>query len=143
CSDENSQCPEPSQQCRSPKPSDRGEIYELAKTACTKNSAKESHRVLRQLAEQVAELNTRANTQGKGRGDLNMEVLQAAADLLLGGEELGSAEATARRFLAAKVLDSFMGLRSYFASICNDVMEVDPQLSKNPRLVKALVAWEE
>ncbi|CAE6928960.1 unnamed protein product [Symbiodinium natans] len=141
CSEE-SRRPPLSPQSATPK-SEKGDIYEFAKTACSKSSSKESHRVLRRLAEQVAVLNARANTQGKGRGDLTMEVLVTAADLFLGGEACGSAEAAARHFLAAKVLDGFMGLRSYFASIGNDVMEVDPQLSKNPRLVKALVVWEE
>jgi len=123
---------------------DKGELQQFAKVACSANSSTESHRTLRQLVEQVAVLNARANTQGKGRGDLTMDVLVAAADLLREGRgRPGSAASAAQHFLAAKVLDSFMNLRSYFSSIYNEIMEVDPQLSKNQRLVKALAAWEE
>ncbi|CAJ1338944.1 unnamed protein product [Effrenium voratum] len=120
----------------------RRQLQHLALSACSaaRNSAR--RHALEALLRQVAELNTRANSRGKGRGDFTVEVLEAAADLYLSG--LGAvAEGRAREALAVCVLEGFLGVRRYLETAAQRMLWVDPQLSNNEDLGRCLVAWED
>eukprot|EP00931_Biecheleriopsis_adriatica_P018457 TRINITY_DN12937_c0_g1_i1.p1 TRINITY_DN12937_c0_g1~~TRINITY_DN12937_c0_g1_i1.p1 ORF type:complete len:806 (-),score=148.71 TRINITY_DN12937_c0_g1_i1:81-2303(-) len=112
-------------------------------------------KMLDKLANQVAELNSLANVQGRGRKDLAADVLHAAADVLdsvptcegkqreILDEKLSFASASAKHVLASRILRSFSELRSYLATMHDQLKRLDPILSNNGQLVKLLAAWED
>ncbi|CAE7405156.1 panB, partial [Symbiodinium pilosum] len=108
----------------------------------------ERFEVLKQLVQLTAGLNNSANVVGRGRDDLNVEVLVAAADrwaLAMSREPSNQIETYHRevqRVLSSRVLQHFADLRKYFGSISDIWKEVDPQLCNNRKLVDALSAWE-
>jgi len=108
----------------------------------------ERFEVLKQLVQLTAGLNNCANVAGRGRDDLSMDVLVAAADRwalaksLKPSNELETYHCKVQRVLSSRVLQHFADLRKYFGSISDIWKEVDPQLCNNRKLVDALAAWE-
>eukprot|EP00439_Symbiodinium_sp_Y106_P026098 s2197_g3.t1 len=108
----------------------------------------ERFEVLKQLVQLTAGLNNCANVAGRGRYDLSMDVLVAAADRwalaksLKPSNELETYHCKVQRVLSSRVLQHFADLRKYFGSISDIWKEVDPQLCNNRKLVDALAAWE-
>jgi len=133
--------------------SQSSDVRQLAASAASAASAARRE-ALKKLTEQVAKLNACANQNGKGREDLGMEVLEAAADALLKPDLIQSDEpaeqqqirlmaATARRTMASKVLKSFAALRAHLTELSTALDHVDPQLSNNGTLASRLRDWEE
>jgi len=108
----------------------------------------ERFEVLKQLVQLSAGLNNCANIAGRGRDDLSVEVLVAAADRwalatsMKPSNELETYHCKVQRVLSSRVLQHFADLRKYFGSISDIWKEVDPQLCNNRKLVDALAAWE-
>lgn len=134
---------------RNPVPKD---LNRLAHSAS--NTSSKSHKVLEQLAMQVASLNALANVAGKGREDLTLDVLEVAADIFLGRWQPPSCvslkesnttatSAAIRQFLAKYVLESFLDMRNYLVAVADRMLYVDAQLCNNKAMVEALLAWEE
>lgn len=88
------------------------------------------------LVATLCELNGRANTLGKGRQDLGLEILHTAR-----AHSDGALSVLCRRVLA-----SFDDAIMYFESIgaaADGLDRIDPQLARNQKLVACLVEWEE
>mmetsp|Transcript_40416 Transcript_40416/g.93801 ORF Transcript_40416/g.93801 Transcript_40416/m.93801 type:complete len:532 (-) Transcript_40416:21-1616(-) len=108
----------------------------------------ERFQVLKQLVQLAAGLNSCANISGRGREDLDIQVLEAAAERLTTcmkektETQLELYNREVQRVLALRVLGHFSDVRKYFASITDIWKEVDPQLCNNRKLVEALAAWE-
>lgn len=130
-----------------------GDIRRLAETASRRWAGTPLRNMLHKLVQQIASLNACANTQGRGRGDLGLAVLERAAEVFLCPEptpwslkecdDVVSASMAARRFLASQVLVGFLQIRNYFTDIADRMLFVDPQLSRNTTLVARLTKWEE
>eukprot|EP00930_Biecheleria_cincta_P030558 TRINITY_DN21167_c0_g1_i1.p1 TRINITY_DN21167_c0_g1~~TRINITY_DN21167_c0_g1_i1.p1 ORF type:complete len:612 (+),score=84.64 TRINITY_DN21167_c0_g1_i1:82-1836(+) len=128
-------------------------IRRLAETASRRWADTPMRDVLQKLVEQIASLNVRNNIQGRGRGDLDLTVLEKAAEVFLISEptawslkecdDVVAASMAARRFLASQVLFSFLEMRNYFTDVADRILFVDPQLSNNKALVARLTKWEE
>lgn len=129
------------------------DVKQLAASA-TSTAPAVRRQALKSLTEKVAQLNACANLTGKGREDLGMEVLEAAANALLRTESVHEDEtpaqqqnrftaAAARRTMASKVLKSFASLRSHLSELAASLDHVDPQLSNNASLATRLRDWEE
>lgn len=129
------------------------DIHWLATSATAFCTSSKCRRALQSLVAQVASLNAYANIRGKGRQDLTIEVLEAAADVFLFPETFTSislkessfvrASSAARHLLATRVLEGFLGLRNYLAEIADCTDTMDAQLSNNDILVERLLDWEQ
>lgn len=133
--------------------SQSSDVRNLAVSAASAASAVR-RQTLKALTVQVARLNACANQAGRGREDLGMEVLEAAANVLLKPElvqieelpdqkQIRITAAAARRTLASKVLKTFAALRNHLAELATALDHVDPQLSNNSMLASRLRDWEE
>lgn len=137
----------PSMQCST------SDLTRLAETASKHWAGSPLRIVLQKLVEQIAELNASANIQGRGRADLDLRVLETAAEVFLSSETserdwkerdgTSSASKAARRLLASQVLSGFVEIRVYLTEVSNRLIFVDPQLSNNETLVARLTKWEE
>ncbi len=89
------------------------------------------------------QINSIANIQGKGRDDLNIEILLAAEDV---SRRITNYKSKAVRKLSEQIKTSFNGLRTLFRKYSENIEAVDPQLKNNPDLSDALLnfekAWE-
>eukprot|EP00930_Biecheleria_cincta_P045037 TRINITY_DN31039_c0_g1_i1.p1 TRINITY_DN31039_c0_g1~~TRINITY_DN31039_c0_g1_i1.p1 ORF type:complete len:683 (+),score=142.46 TRINITY_DN31039_c0_g1_i1:267-2051(+) len=143
----------PSEQAAWPGKPCESQIRRLAASASSSRCKHSGIRVaLEKLLAQVSTLNAYINVQGRGREDMNIEVLEAAADAFLNkagdvhnSHDRGTLRASeaARRYLASNVLSSFADLRNYFAEAGKDILHIDPELGNNVALVQRLAAWEE
>jgi len=123
------------------KRSSDSDLHQLASSAAA-SLASGRRKVLENLVAQVASLNSVANVTGRGRKDLTIDVLEAAATTFL--SERGSTPASAAaRILASRILVDFANLRNYFEEMADCMIRVDPQLSNNSDLVQRLAAWED
>lgn len=91
------------------------------------------------LANQIAQINSVANSDGKGRDDLGVEILIAAEGIL---RRISPSQSKSVRKLAENIRTSFMNLRLLFRKYDNNIEVVDPQLKNNQDLVNALLNYE-
>jgi hypothetical protein len=91
------------------------------------------------LVNLIVQINKVANTNGKGRDDLNLDILLAAEGIL---RRITSNQSRSARYLAEKVKQSFMQMRLLFRKYDENIEIVDPQLKNNPELVDSLYIFE-
>ena len=98
------------------------------------------YNVLRKkFAEVCGKINSVANTQGKGRDDLNIDILVTAEDIY---RKISDYKSRAVRKLSYEIKQSFQNLRCLFRKYSENLEAVDPQLKNNPDLITALTAYE-
>ena len=85
-------------------------------------------------------INSVANPEGKGRDDLQPEILFTAENLC---RRISSSQSKAVRKLAEAIRKSFQGLRALLRKYEENIEGVDPQLKNNADLVTALVDFEQ
>jgi len=85
------------------------------------------------------QINSIANTQGKGRSDLKIEILLEAEDTL---RKVTEHRSKAIRKLCEQIKVTFNGLRNLFKKYSENIEAVDPQLKNNTDLSEALLAFE-
>lgn len=85
------------------------------------------------------QLNSIANTEGKGRDDFTIDILLAAEDTL---RKVSSSKSKAVRKLAEHIKTSFINIRVLLRKYGSNIELVDPQLKNNPELTEALLAFE-
>ncbi|EGR32631.1 hypothetical protein IMG5_076610 [Ichthyophthirius multifiliis] len=97
----------------------------------------------KQLCKQISLINSIANMEGKGRDDLDFEILQEAENVL---KKITNEQSLAVRSLAEKIKQCFQNLREIFIKYQESIDTLDPQLKNNTDLVEALyqyeVSWE-
>lgn len=91
------------------------------------------------LTNHVADINSVANSDGKGRDDLGVECLIAAEGML---RRISPSQSKSVRKLAENIRSSFMNQRLLFRKYDNNIEVVDPQLKNNQDLVNVLGAYE-
>eukprot|EP00930_Biecheleria_cincta_P076560 TRINITY_DN6376_c0_g3_i1.p1 TRINITY_DN6376_c0_g3~~TRINITY_DN6376_c0_g3_i1.p1 ORF type:complete len:621 (+),score=135.39 TRINITY_DN6376_c0_g3_i1:105-1967(+) len=143
---------QPGARAARPRKPSQNQIHRLAVSASSRSKHGNIRVVLKKLLAQVSTLNACINVRGRGREDMTVEVLEAAADAFLtkakdvessdSSGTLGASEA-ARRYLTSNILSSFTDLRNYFAEAGEDIMNIDPDLGNNAALIQRLAAWEE
>jgi len=95
-----------------------------------------------QFVKSLAKLNSVANRSGKGRDDLDGEVL-VRADAVLRRDTPNSFAAETARALATEVVEAYEAMRRYLRNVCTLMDHVDPHLCKNAGLVTRLNDVEE
>ena len=85
----------------------------------------------------IGKINSVANTEGKGRDDLTLDVLLTAEGL-----QRRLPVNRAIRALATLIRSAFTGIRQLLRKYNENIEVVDPQLKNNPELVKALGEFE-
>lgn len=93
------------------------------------------------LVEQVCRLNALANTRGRGRDDLGLDIWERAEALLREKDDAGTGRAG--RLIAQSVVDSMAALREYLDEAGRRPERIDPQLRQNTGLADRLADWEE
>lgn len=123
-------------------PTSSSDLQQLVVSCSTASRGTTRRQVIEKWVQQINVLNSCANTRGKGRGDMTMEVLEAAADFFVegAGDHMGS---MLRETLVKAVLGAFLDLRLYLHKASKEMLWIDPQLSNNSELTKCLTAWEE
>lgn len=91
------------------------------------------------LVNLIVQINKVANINGKGRDDLNLDILLAAEGVL---RRISAGQSRSARFLAEKVKQSFLQMRQLFRKYDENIEIVDPQLKNNPELVDSLYIFE-
>lgn len=91
------------------------------------------------LVSLINKINSVANPEGKGRDDLQAEILYAAEVLC---RRVSSSQSKAVRKLAEAIRKSFQGVRTLLRKYQENIEGVDPQLKNNQDLVTALVEFE-
>lgn len=99
----------------------------------------EYHSRREKLAKQIAQLNAVANSEGKGRDYLSVEILYSAEGIM---RRISPDQSRAVRALAERIRNSFMNLRNLLRKYEQNIEIVDPQLKNNADLVSCLVAYE-
>jgi hypothetical protein len=98
------------------------------------------------LAECIARLNAVANSEGRGRSDLSVDVLEQSLRVLDANAALavqGDAAARACHGLAGNVVGAFEALRRYLRKMGACMDRADPHLRLNQDLAQRLMDWEE
>jgi hypothetical protein len=80
-----------------------------------------------------------ANSEGKGRDDLNLDILIAAEGVL---RKVSDSKSKSVRYLAENIKKSFISMRKIFQKYEDNIEIVDPQLKNNPELVECLNLFE-
>eukprot|EP00826_Nyctotherus_ovalis_P057033 TRINITY_DN7791_c0_g1_i17.p1 TRINITY_DN7791_c0_g1~~TRINITY_DN7791_c0_g1_i17.p1 ORF type:complete len:318 (-),score=74.23 TRINITY_DN7791_c0_g1_i17:99-1052(-) len=93
----------------------------------------------RKLVDVCGQINVVANTQGKGRDDLKVEVLWEAEKIL---RRVSNYKSRAMRVLSLQIKTVFNRLRTLFRGFAENIDLVDPQLKNNVELTEALLAYE-
>ena len=91
------------------------------------------------LAKQIAQLNSVANSEGKGRDDLTIDILLNAEGIM---RRISPDQSRAVRALAERIRNSFSAIRQLLCKYEQNIEVVDPQLKNNPDLVEALKQYE-
>jgi len=84
-------------------------------------------------------INAVANIQGKGRDDLQCEILLAAEEI---SRKITNSKSKAIRKLAESIKTNFQNLRMLFRKYAENIESIDPQLRNNSELCDALLAFE-
>ena len=92
------------------------------------------------LVKIINQINSVANSEGKGRDDLQFEILQEAEGIC---RRVSMSQSKAVRRLAEAIRKSFQNLRELFRKFDENIEGVDPQLKNNQDLVTALVEFEQ
>ncbi|EGR33054.1 hypothetical protein IMG5_062790 [Ichthyophthirius multifiliis] len=98
------------------------------------------HNLYKKLCNIINQLNSVANIEGKGRDDLQFEVLQESECIL---RKITKEQSQAVRQLAENIKNSFQKLRKLFLKYQQNMEMVDPQLKNNIDLVEALFEYEQ
>ena len=85
-------------------------------------------------------INAVANPEGKGRDDLQPEILFTAEGLC---RRISSSQSKSVRKLAEAIKKSFQNIRILLRKYEENIEGVDPQLKNNADLVQALVDFEQ
>ena len=93
----------------------------------------------RRFVEILNKINSVANPEGKGRDDLEVEILFAAEGIC---RRISASQSKAVRKLADSIKKSFAALRTLMRKYGENIEGVDPQLKNNPDLVELLVEFE-
>lgn len=80
-----------------------------------------------------------ANSEGKGRDDLTLEILIVAEGVL---RKVSDSRSKSVRHLAENIKKSFSAMRKLFQKYEDNIEIVDPQLKNNPELVECLNSFE-
>ena len=99
----------------------------------------EYRRTREALVKQIGQLNSVANSEGKGREDLSVDILLAAEGIM---RRVSPNQSRAVRNLAEQIRNSFMNVRYLLRKYDQNIEIVDPQLKNNPELVEALLSYE-
>ena len=114
------------------------EVKEKAKGKMVQEST-DYRNIREKLVKLICKINSVANTKGKGRDDLAINILEAAEGLT---RRMSQNQSKAVRSLAEKIRNSFTTLRSLFRRYDQNIEIVDPQLKNNEDLVEALFNFE-
>ena len=87
----------------------------------------------------INEVNKVANTEGKGRDDLTLEILTEAEGVM---RRISSNQCKSIRFLAEKIKQTFLNFRVLLRKYDETIEIVDPHLKNNPDLVESLFQFE-
>jgi len=101
--------------------------------------SEEYNKLRNKLVSLVNEINRVANIEGKGRDDLNLDILIEAEGIL---RRISSNQCKSVRFLAEKIKQTFMSIRVLLRKYEENIETVDPQLKNNPDLVDNLLNFE-
>lgn len=93
----------------------------------------------RRLTNLMAQINSVSNIEGKGRDDLELEVLLEAEGIL---RRISKEQSKAIRNLAERVRNSFMSFRLLLRRYDENIEMVDPQLKNNLDLIEVLQEYE-
>lgn len=93
----------------------------------------------RKLCKIISSINAVANVEGKGRDDLEFDILQESEGIL---RRITKEQSQAVRSLAEQIRRSFLRLRELFRKFEENIEMVDPQLKNNADLVEALETYE-
>lgn len=80
-----------------------------------------------------------ANSAGKGRDDLTLDILIAAENI---SRTVSNYQSRAIRKLAERIRQAFLNIRLLFRKYSENIEFVDPQLKNNTDLSEALLAYE-
>ena len=93
----------------------------------------------RKLVNIIAQVNSVANVDGKGRDDLQLDVLLESEGII---RRISKEQSKAVRFLAEKIRNSFMNIRLLLRKYDENIEMVDPQLKNNVDLIEVLQEYE-
>ena len=91
------------------------------------------------LVNLICQINKVANSEGKGRDDLTLDILIAAEGVL---RKVSDSKSKSVRHLAENIKKSFVSIRKLFQKYEDNIEIVDPQLKNNPELVDCLIQFE-
>jgi hypothetical protein len=91
------------------------------------------------LVEVLNQINAVANSEGKGRDDLEVEILLSSEGIC---RRVSQNQSKAVRKLAEKIKNSFQSFRTLLRKYDENIESVDPQLKNNADLVEALNEFE-
>lgn len=94
----------------------------------------------KKLVEKIAQINSVANLEGKGRDDLNLDILLEAEGIL---RRISKEQSKAVRLLAERIRNSFMNIRVLLRKYDENIEMVDPQLKNNNDLIGVLQEYEQ
>lgn len=77
--------------------------------------------------------------EGKGREDLNYDILLAAESII---RRISSTQSRSVRYIAEKIKSSFNDFRQLMKKYDENIEIVDPQLKNNPDLVECISKYE-
>lgn len=101
--------------------------------------SEEYDKLRRSFSFQIAKINSVANNDGKGRDDLDINILVAAEGIL---RRISPSQSMSVRKLAENIRSSFSSLRALLRKYGENVEVVDPQLKNNQDLVNELMLYE-
>jgi hypothetical protein len=91
------------------------------------------------LIHMICQINKVANSEGKGRDDLTLDILIAADGVM---RKISHSKSKSLRHLAENIKKTFTSIRKLLQKYEDNIEIVDPQLKNNPELVDCLVAFE-
>lgn len=96
-------------------------------------------RIRKKFLEVCSLINSVANTAGKGRDDLDINVIISAEEIL---RKITNNKSRAVRKLAEQIRQSFNNIRQLLQKYSKNIENVDPQLKNNTDLAEALYSFE-
>jgi len=93
----------------------------------------------KKLVNMISQINSVANTEGKGRDDLQLEILLESEGII---RRISKEQSKAVRLLAEKIRNSFMNIRLLLRKYDENIEMVDPQLKNNVDLKEVLLEYE-
>lgn len=93
----------------------------------------------KKFVELCGDINSVANSEGKGRDDLTVDILIAAEGI---SRRISNLQSRAVRKLAEEIKKTFNDIRVLLRKYQENIELVDPQLKNNPELVEVLTRFE-